>query len=149
MVDRVEGGGVEDGLDPRKGRHELGVDPELVQEVERRVGGEQRPGKQQSGGSGGDEERRRKEVQGRLPQSSREVVLLGGVVDRVGRPHPAVLVRETVEPVVQEVGYDEAGPPSEGLGGVREGVSDAEIVVDQSVQGLEPLQEQEAGGEDL
>ena len=127
----------------------MGMDPELVKQVEGCVGTKEWPRKQQGCEGRRDEKGRCKEVQSGLAKRSREVVLLARVMDSMRGPHPRDGVRKSVEPVVEEVGNDQAGPPSDWLCGVREGASDPEVVVYRVIKRFHPLQEEKASSQHL
>ena len=93
----------------------LGVDPELVDEVDRSgVIDELGPHTEEREHAVGDEHPER--LTDRLTERGGEVVVLTRVVHDVDRPHPSALVLETMVPVVEEVPSDDRGRPGEHAG---------------------------------
>ena len=113
VVHAMVGGGVENPLERPQLSDEAGVDPELVEGVDR-GDGQEHGGREAKEGEREVEHPGHRPLEDALAQRHREVHVLALVVDDVGRPARVDLVARAVEPVVEEVHPQPAGEPGQG-----------------------------------
>src|SRR5690348_16295474 len=99
---------VEDPFERTELPDEPGVNPELIEGVERGAGGES-DRRESEQGQGQVEHPGEEALEGALVERHREVVFLGLMVNRMGRPEGADLMTLPVEPVVTEIDAQETG----------------------------------------
>lgn len=122
VVDAVVRGRVHHRLEPARHPPDyLGVNPELVDEVQ--AGDEEhhrgRKADQEQGQA--EEEGEAEEAGPRLSQRGGEVIMLGAVVDDMARPEPADAMRGAVEGVIGQIVDDEGDDePIPGIANIEE-----------------------------